>query len=171
VGLKILEANMYLMVRFITVICLAGFLFVSVANSAEETKPEAKKATFTQGQLAVAIVRSLGLEEEIGNDQSFVAYTQFLAGRGICPIGGWDINLEVSKDVLAVVVVQTLGLMSEVQDKTNVADYIRVLDDRDISIEDVRKVLSNIFVVNVLTDIVGTTPTDFDRPLSTVTGF
>jgi hypothetical protein len=169
VGIKILEAKMYLRVRFLTVLCIVGFLFVSIAHSAEEAKPEAKKGVLTQGQLAVAIVRSLGLEEEIGNDQSFVAYTQFLAGRGICPLAGWDINLEVTKDVLAVVVVQTLGLMSEVQDKTNIADYIRVLDDRDISIEDVRKVLSNIFVVNVLTDIVGVTPTD--QPLTRVTGF
>lgn len=156
---------MKLMVRFLTVICILGVFFASMSFGADE----AKKKAFTQGQLAVAIVRSLGLEEEIGNDQSVIAYTLFLAGRGIKPLGGWDVNAEVTKEVLAVVVVQTLGLMSEVQDRTNVADYIRVLDDRDISIEDVRKVLSNIFVVNVLVDIVGATPEE--RVLSVTTGF
>ena len=162
---------MNLLVRFLAILCIAGLFFASFANSADEVKKEdeAKKKAFTQGQLAVAIVRSLGLEEEIGNDQSLVAYALFLKGRGIAPIDGWDVNAIVTKEVLAVVVVQTLGLISEVQDKTNVADYIRVLDDRDISIEDVRKVLSNIFVVNVLVDIVGVEPGE--EPLSTITGF
>jgi hypothetical protein len=163
---------MSIRVRFLAILCILGFIFVSAVYCADDVKADAKKEkkAFTQGQLAVAIVRSLGLEEEIGFDQSPVAYAAFLAGRGISPLNGWNVNLEVTKEDLAVVVVQTLGLMPEVQDKTNVADYIRVLDDRDISIEDVRKVLSNIFVVNVLVDVIGGTPGG-DTPLTGTTGF
>jgi hypothetical protein len=64
----------------------------------------------------------------------------------------------VDKETLAVVVVKTLGLMTQVRNVDNAGDYIRVLEERDIAIsatEDVRRVLSNIFVVNTLTEIVG----------------
>ena len=164
---------MFLRIKLLTILCIMGFLFTPAAFCAEEEKPEPDKEeeqVFTQGQLAVAIVRSLGLENEIGFDQSVLAYANFVDGRGIRPLGGWDVNAPVTKEVLAVVVVQTLGLRSEVQDPANVADYITVLEDRDISIEDVRKVLSNIFVVNVITDIVGPSVPE-DGPLTPIAGF
>jgi len=125
---------------------------------------EAEEQAFTQGQLAVAIVRSLGLENEVGFDQSEQGYATFLQARGIAPlIKGefmWDVNADVDREILAVIVVQALGLRSYVQDHLNIAHYVAVCEDRDISIEDVRKVLSNIFVVNVLVDIVGPLPTE-----------
>ena len=166
---------MFFQIKLFAILCIVGFLFALPAFCAEEveTNSKEKEDVFTQGELAVAIVRSLGLENEIGFDRSKQAYMTFLQSRGIVPlIDGvykWDPDAEVTKEVLAVVVVQTLGLRSEVQDTTNVGDYIRVLDDRDISIEDVRKVLSNIFVVNVLTEVIG--PTRVERLMTPTVGF
>ncbi len=156
-------------INLMAILCIVGVTLVSAPLCAEEAEEE----VFTQGQLAVAIVRSLGLENEIGFDQSVQGYATFLQARGIAPlIEGefmWDVNAEVTREVLAVVVVQSLGLKSYVQDLMNISDYVVVCEDRDISIEDVRKVLSNIFVVNVLVDIVG--PPTEDTPLTPTVGF
>jgi hypothetical protein len=159
---------MSLRTKLLAILCIVGFVLAAAPLHAQEAEEE----VFTQGQLAVAIVRSLGLENEVGFDQSEQGYATFLQSRGIAPlINGefmWDVNASVDREVLAVVVVQTLGLKSYVQDLMNIAHYVAVCEDRDISIEDVRKVLSNIFVVNVLVDIVG--PTE-PTPLTPTVGF
>jgi hypothetical protein len=151
---------MFLHVRLFAILSIVGLVFASTAFAAEEAEaePEEKEVVFTQGQLAVAIVRALGLEDQVGFDQTVQGYILFLAGRGISPLPHWDANAPVDKETLAVVVVKTLGLMTQVRNVDNAGDYIRVLEERDIAIsatEDVRRVLSNIFVVNTLTEIVG----------------
>ncbi len=166
---------MFFQIKLLVILCIVGFLFALPAFCDEEVETNSieEEDVFTQGELAVAIVRSLGLENEIGFDRSAQGYITFLQGRGIVPlIDGeykWDPDAEVTKEVLAVVVVQTLGLVSLVQDTTKISDFTRVLDDRDISIEDVRKVLSNIFVVNVLTEVIG--PTRVERVLTPTVGY
>ena len=167
---------MFLHVRLFAILSIAGLIFASTAFAAEEAKADPEKkaeqeVVFTQGQLAVAIVRALGLEDQIGFDQTVQGYIAFLTGRGISPLPHWNANAPVDKETLAVVVVKTLGLMTQVQDADNAGDYIRVLEERDIAIsatEDVRRVLSNIFVVNTLTEIVG--DAGGDTPLSSITG-
>lgn len=136
----------------------------------------------TQGDLAVAIVRMLGLESEI--DQNIGAkatlllnpapakqvYADFLASRGVQPLGGWKINEVVTKEVLAVVVVQVLGLLDEVENKDKPDEYIAVLEAHDIILTSVRDVLSEIEVINPVVQIPGVAGLYFDN-LSPARGF
>lgn len=151
-------------IKLLTILSVVGLLsslpgYCAGGTSSGPDENEEEAVTYTQGQLAAAIVRSLGLEDEIGFDRTVEEYMNFLHAKGIAPLSGWDANAEVTKEVLAVVVVQTLGFGPEVRDPTNPSAYVAVLDDHGFSLEDVRKVLSNIFVLNVVTEVFGNTLT------------
>ncbi len=168
---------MSLALKFISVLSIIGFLCASQVFCAEGTDAEGNEEeaayTFTQGQLAITIVRSLGLEDEIGFDQTVQAYLNLLQSRGVAPIDGWDANALVTKEVLATVVVKTLGWSDQLVDNTDVNDYVRVFAQAGLdspSIEEVQKVLSNIFVINVLTEVIGPSIT-FGGDLTPTTGF
>jgi hypothetical protein len=147
-----------------------------------EAPPVVEEKPMTQGDLAVAIVRMLGLESEIdanigakatlllNPDIAKQVYANFLASRGIHPLGGWKINEPVTKEVLAVVVVQVLGLLAEVEHPDNPDDYIAVLEAHDIILTSVRDVLSEIEVINPVVQIPGVAGLYFEN-LSAIRGF
>ena len=59
-------------VRFFAILSIVGFLFATPVFCAEEAETDTggQEVEMTQGQLAIAIVRSLGLEDEVGFDQT-----------------------------------------------------------------------------------------------------
>jgi hypothetical protein len=141
--------------------------FAGEPANGEGTPPVVQEKPMTQGELAVAIVRMLGLDSEIDENMGAKAtlllnptvaqqvYADFLASRGIRPLEGWKINEPVTKEVLAVVVVQVLGLLGEVENRDNPDDYIAVLEAHDIVLTSVRDVLSEIDVINPVVQIPG----------------
>ena len=132
---------------------------------ANETQPVVQEKPMTQGELAIIIVRMLGLESEIDAnvgakstlsvrpEVSPIVYVNFLRGMGIHPLPDWDPNAEVTKEVLAVVLVQLLGLLGEVENRNLPDDYVAVLEARDIVLTNVREVLSEIEVINPVVQI------------------
>ena len=131
----------------------------------EEAEPVVEETPMTQGELAVAIVIMLGLESEIDNhagakatlllrpNGSELIHADFLSGRGVRPLEGWEINEEVTNEVLAVVVVQVLGLVWDVGNRDDPDDYIAVLEARDLILTSVRDVLSELEAINPVVHI------------------
>ena len=119
---------------------------------AEEAEPVVEEKPMTQGEFAVAIVRMLGLDNELPPGATEVDYVEYLRGKGIGPLPNltWDASAELTNDVIAVVVVQVVGLTWAVEDPTNVEHYRRVLEEHDLILTSVRDVLSEIEVVNPL---------------------
>lgn len=150
----------------------------------EEAEPVVEEKPMTQGELAVAIVRMLGLESEIDEniggkatfslnpDVTKQIYADFLTGRGVRPLGGWKINEEVTDEVLAVVVTQVTGLISEIETarRDDAAAYIEMLESRGIILTSVRDVLSEIEIINQVVDIPGLAGPYFDN-LTPIRGF
>jgi hypothetical protein len=132
-----------------------------------EAEPVVEEEPMTQGELAVAIVRMLGLESEIdanmGAKSMFAlrpelnvrVYTNFLASRGVHPLPAWDPDAPVTIDVLAVVVVQVLGLIREVDNLEDPVAYRRVLEAHDLIVASIRDVLSEVEVINTVQIIRG----------------
>ncbi len=138
---------------------------------AEDAEPVVEEKPMTQAELAVAIVRMLGLENELPPGATELDYIDFLRGRGVQPLPTWNPHEEVTKEVLAVVVVQVLGLLSEVADKENVNDYVTVLEEHDLILTSVRDVLSEIEVINPLVQIIrGTSLDGYEDNLSSIRG-
>jgi len=151
------------------------------ADGDEAGKPVVKEKPMTQAELAAVIIRMLGIESEIDQNAGAktallmrpnnfkMVYIDFMRSRGIQPLGGWKPNEEVTKEVLAVVVVQVLGLLSEVEDPEDPDDYVAVLEEHDLILTNVRDVLSEIEVINLVQIIPGSSP--YDDNLSAVRGF
>jgi hypothetical protein len=152
-------------------------------EAAEAAEPVVEEKPMTQGELAIIIVRMLGLEDEI--DEAYGAqaglglrpdtwmrvYSGFLAERGVAPFGGWRVDEEVTKEVLAVVVVLITGLFAEVEDPTKEESYVAALEAHDIQLSSVRDVLSEIEKRNLVVQIVpGWLAGSYHRNLSSVRG-
>ena len=149
--------------------------------AAEEAVPVVEEKPMTQGELAIIIVRMLGLESEIDEaygaqarlryrpDTFMLVYCNFLAERGVHPLKGWNPYEEVTKEVLAVVVIQITGLLAEVEDLAVEADYVAALEARDIELSSVRDVLSEIEKRN-LVEIVPGRLGGYERNLSSIRG-
>jgi hypothetical protein len=150
------------------------------AATAPEEQPVVQEKPMTQAELAVIIVRMLGLESEIDaniggkstfsfrSDISPIVYIDFLRRMGIHPLPDWDPNAEVTKEALAVVLIQLLGLVGEVQNRSLPSDYILVCETHDIILTNVRQVLSEIEVINPVVQIpIGGL---FQENLSTIRG-
>jgi len=132
---------------------------------ADEGQPVVQEQPMTQAELAVIIVRMLGLESEIDAnvgakstlsvrpEVSPMVYVEFLRRMGIHPLPDWDPNAEVTKEALAVILVQVLGLLAEVEDRSDPNAYVTVLEERDLILTNVRDVLSEIEVINPVIQI------------------
>ncbi|MBN1917042.1 MAG: hypothetical protein JW889_03955 [Verrucomicrobia bacterium] len=147
----------------------AAFAAEPAANGDEAPgdaeQPVVEEKPMTQAELAVIIVRMLGLESEIDRsiggkatfdvrpDIWYMAHINFLRRMGIYPLPDWDPNAEVTKEVLAVVLVQLLGLLGEVEDLNVPGDYVAALEARDIELTNVRDVLSEIDIINPVVQI------------------
>jgi hypothetical protein len=153
------------------------------ADGAGGAEPVVEEKPMTQGELAVAIVRMLGLESEIdanagakalfdlSPDLNVRVYTNFLASRGVQPLGGWDPDAPVTVDVLSVVVVQVLGLVREVDNLDDAVAYRRVLEAHDLVLVNIRDVLSEVEVINTVQIIRGSSLTGpYHDNLSPTTG-
>ena len=150
-------------------------------DGGSEDEPVVEEEPMTQGELAIAIVRMLGLESEIDANMGAKAlfslrpelnvrvYTAFLASRGVHPLEGWDPDAPVTLDVLSVVVVQVLGLTREVSNLQDPVAYRRVLEAHDLIVANIRDVLSEVEVINTV-QIVRGTSLPYGRPLSPTSG-
>lgn len=128
-------------------------------------QPVVEEQPMTQAELAVIIVRMLGLDSEIdqsvGGKSTFgvrpevtpIVYIDFLRKMGIHPLPDWDPNAEVTKEVLAVVLGQVLGLTGLVHNPADPNDWIAVLEEHDIVLTNIREVLSEIEVTNPVVQI------------------
>jgi hypothetical protein len=151
------------------------------ADGTGETEPVVEEKPMTQGELAVAIVRMLGLDSEIdanpgakalfdlNQDINVRVYTNFLASRGVQPLGGWQPDAPATLDVVAVVVTQLLGLVREVENLNDAVAYRRVLEAHDLVLTSIRDVLSEVEVINTVQIIRGSSLPYYDN-LSPTTG-
>lgn len=141
-------------------------------TSADETEPVVEEKPMTQGELAVAIVRMLGLENELPPDATELDYAELLRGRGVGPLPDlvWDVKAVATNEVVAVVVVQVTGLSYLVEDKKNPDHYARVLEERGLILTNVRDVLSEIEVVNPLVQIWPGAAEPYEDNVTTVRG-
>jgi hypothetical protein len=149
---------------------------------AEVAEPVVEEKPMTQGELAIIIVRMLGLESEIDEaygaqtrlryrpDTPAIVFCNFLADHGVHPLKGWFVNEEVTKEVLAVVVVQVTGLLAEVEDPADENAYVAALEARDIELSSVRDVLNEIEKRNLVVQIVPGRTGTYERNLSSVRG-
>lgn len=131
-------------------VALASLLGLSLGLHAQE----AGGMGMTHLELAQAMVRALGLQQDVPATATPVDYTTYLAGKGIAPLRGWIADAEVSKDDLAVVTVLALGLADEVEKDDDAVSYMAVLDERQISLTTVKDVISNVTVTSTVTTLV-----------------
>ncbi len=160
----------------------AGLEETDAEGTADAAEPVVEEKPMTQGELAIIIVRMLGLESEV--DEAYGAQTRlryrpdtpalvfcyFLAEHGVHPLKGWHPDEEVTKEVLAVVVIQITGLLAEVEDPADENAYVAALEARDIELTSVRDVLSEIEKRNLVQIVPGRMGT-YERNLSNVRGF
>jgi hypothetical protein len=151
-------------------------------GEAEVVEPVVEEKPMTQGELAIIIVRMLGLESEIDEaygaqarlryrpDTPAIVYCNFLADHGVHPLKGWFVDEEVTKEVLAVVVIQVTGLLAEVKNPADEESYVAALEARDIELSSVRDVLSEIEKRNLVVQIVPGRMGTYERNLSSVRG-
>jgi hypothetical protein len=135
----------------------------------DEEEPVVEEKPMTQGEFAIAIVRMLGLENELGPDATELDYIEYLRGKGIGPLPDlrWDASAEVTNEVIAVVVIQAVGLTWAVEDPTKPEHYVRALEEHGLILTNVRDVLSEIEVINPLVYIwPGLAGTFRDNPTS-----
>lgn len=153
---------------FVFGLCTFWLLDRPLGYAAEKKDPR----PMTQGELAVVIVKALGEEDKVEADKGELAYIEYLKGKGIEPIPKWKCDEKVTKTVLAVVIVQALGLVKEVENPKRVDCYINVLKERDISLEDVQKVLNNKDAVNKLVERLFRSPIGnlYETELKPITG-
>ena len=150
-------------------------------EAAGAAEPVVEEKPMTQGELAIIIVRMLGLEDEIDEaygaqartrlrpDAFPLVYCNFLAKRGVAPLKGWLVDEEVTKEVLAVVVILVTGLFEEVEDPSREESYVAALEARGIELANVRDVLSEIEKRNLVVQIVPGRAA-YERNLSSVRG-
>ena len=147
----------------------------------DEGEVVVEEKPMTQGELAITIVRMLGLaselDENIGtrkltlrSDSVALAAIDLLRSRGVQPLasqGGWQADKEVTPEVLAVIVTQVLGLASLVENPDDPDAYVAVLEARGLILTNVRDVLSEIEVVNPVVQIIrGSLGGPYEDPLS-----
>jgi hypothetical protein len=135
----------------LSTVVLVGFLGLSFGLHAAE---EAKGMGMTHLELAQAIVRALGLQQDVPATATPADYATYLRGKGIQPLRGWIPDAEVNKDDLAVVAVLALGLSGEVEKADDPVSYAAVLDERQISLATVKDVISNVTVTSTVTTLV-----------------
>ncbi len=142
----------------ISTIALVALLGLPLSLSAEEAasalKPAPAKAEgmgMTHLELAQAIVRALGLQNDLPVKATPADYATYLEGKGIAPLRDWITGAEVTKADLAVVTVEALGLAGEVEKPTDAESYMAVLDERQISLATVMDVISNVSVRSAVT--------------------
>jgi len=87
----------------------------------------------THGDLAKTIVRMMGDEAKMPARANALDYQNYLAGKGIAPLGGWRYAEPVSKGDLAVVTVRFLGLQDRVTDPEDEEAYITLLESIELS--------------------------------------
>lgn len=131
-------------------VALVSLLGLSLALHAQE----AGGMGMTHLELAQAMVRALGLQQDLAATATPADYTSYLAGKGIAPLRGWIPEAEVTKDDLAVVTVLALGLVEEVEQVEDAVSYMAVLDERQISLVTVKDVISNVTVASTVTTLV-----------------
>jgi hypothetical protein len=136
----------------ISTIALVGLLGLSLGVYAAEESADAMGMNHLQ--LAQCIVRALGLQSDLAPDATPADYATYLQGKGIAPLRGWVPDAEVTKADLAVVTVNALGLAGEVEKPTDAESYVAVLDERQISLETVMDVISNVSVTSAITELV-----------------
>jgi len=127
----------------------------------------------TQGALAKAIVKMLGLEDQMDPNATDQDYASFLASMGAFPFGGWRVGSVATEEDLAVILVKVLGLLPEVDDPNNPDDYLALLRERGLGLGSVRNILGNSGGTNPLAPVVGGTPLSglYQENVSTVRGF
>jgi hypothetical protein len=131
-------------------VVLASLLGLSLVLHAEE----AGGMGMSHLELAQAMVRALGLQQDLPATATPADYATYLAGKGIAPLRGWVPDAEVTKDDLAVVTVLALGLAEEVEKADDPVSYMAVLDERQISLATVKDVISNVTVTSTVTTLV-----------------
>jgi len=135
----------------LSTVTLVGFLGLSLGLHAAE---EAQGMGMTHLELAQAMVRALGLQQDVPATATPADYATYLTGKGIEPLRGWIPDAEVNKEDLAVVTVLALGLAAEVEKADDAASYAAVLDERQISLPTVKDVISNVRVTSTMTTLV-----------------
>ncbi|MBN1917043.1 MAG: FecR domain-containing protein [Verrucomicrobia bacterium] len=127
----------------------------------------------SQGALAKAIVKMLGLEDRMDPNATDQDYANFLAAMGAFPIGGWRVGHVATEEDLAVVLVKMLGLLPEVDDPDDPEGYLALLRERGLVLGNIRNLLGNTGAVNPLLQVVGGTPLSglYQNNVSTVRGF
>jgi hypothetical protein len=128
-------------------VCLLG---LSSGLRAEE----AEGLGMTHKELAQAIVRALGLQNDLPATATEADYAIYLQGKGVAPLRGWILSAEVTTEDLAVVAVEALGLAGDVEDPEDADSYMAVLDERDISLATVMDVVKNLYVGDAITNLV-----------------
>lgn len=122
------------------------------------TAAEAEGLGMTHKELAQAIVRALGLQNDLPATATEADYAIYLQEKGIAPLRGWILGSDVTKEDLSVVTVEALGLSGEVESPTEVDSYMAVLDERNISLATIMDVIRNIEVGNAITNLVLMSP-------------
>ena len=132
----------------------------------EEGDEDTDGVELTHGDLAIAIIRALGLESEVPVVGSAVDYMRIARERGIQPLGGWDISKIATDDDIAVVYVQCMRMTDKVEKKEDPAHYVAVMEAMGIESADIRRVLHEIRVLPIITPLEGV----YMRPLTPLRG-
>jgi len=98
----------------------------------QATTGEPTPSIVTHGDLARMIVRMMGDEARMPARANALDYQNYLAGKGIAPLGGWRYMEPVTKGDLAVVTVRFLGLQDKVADPEDEAAYIALLESIEL---------------------------------------
>jgi len=131
--------------------------------------PGGKGGNGSQGELAKAVVKMLGLEGRMDPDATEEDYGAFLASMGVAPPGGWSVHQFVDEELLAMILIQLLGLGSEMQNPNDPAQCVALLKERGLLLTSVRDLLRN---TNLLTQTRGDTarPGLYQNNLSSTRG-
>jgi len=124
----------------------------------------------TQGKLAATIVKSLGLAAAVDPGATEMDYANLCAKLGVGPLGGWNLNAEVTDETLALILVQLFGWTSEVKDPTKLQDLLDVLEKHGVLLGSVRDVLNEMGVVGPLVIVLRDTSLSYEGNLSSVRG-
>jgi hypothetical protein len=82
--------------------------------------------------LARTVVRLMGDEAKLPAAATALDYQNYLAGKGIAPLGGWRNTEPVTEGDLAVVTVRLFGLQDRIADPADEASYVALLKSRDV---------------------------------------
>ncbi len=116
-------------------VLLASLVAVSAFAAKKDKASEKPQTGVTQAVLAEELAKALGLMNALPTGDTDEQRFAVMMQNGICPKDGWVADKAVTKADLARVLVQAMRLEDELDNPDDVGDWIRVLQDHDISLD------------------------------------